>query len=104
MTVDVLFNETDNTFNCFFKETSTAFNCIFGETNTLFKLDFGEIHTVTKFIGDDIYEGDYEVTPKVKAQTMPTANKFMTSDVTVKAIPFYVVGNLSGGETANIGE
>lgn len=49
------------------------------------------------------YEGDYEVTPKVNAQTMPTKGKLMEEDVTVKSIPFFDVSNTSGGSTVYIG-
>ena len=49
------------------------------------------------------YEGDYIVTPKVESQTMPTKNKLLTEDVTIKSIPFYNVSNTSGGSTVFIG-
>lgn len=49
------------------------------------------------------YEGDYEVTPKVDAQTMPTKGKLMEEDVTIKSIPFFDVSNTSGGSTVYIG-
>lgn len=48
------------------------------------------------------YEGEYAVTPRVTEQTMATKNKMMTEDVTVKSIPFYNVGNTSGGSTVYI--
>lgn len=50
-----------------------------------------------------LYEGDYEVTPKVVGQTLPTAEKLLLDDVAIKAIPFYNVGNNSGGSTVYIG-
>ena len=49
------------------------------------------------------YEGDYIVTPKVESQTMPTKNKLLTEDVTIKSIPFFNVSNTSGGSTVFIG-
>lgn len=49
------------------------------------------------------YEGEYEVTPKVSEQTLPTAQKLMSDDVTIKSIPFFNVGNTSGGSTVYIG-
>ena len=51
----------------------------------------------------EYYEGDYVITPKVDVQTVATAQKTMTSDLTVKAIPFYDVSNLAGGKTIYIG-
>lgn len=48
------------------------------------------------------YEGDYEVTPKVSEQTLPTAKKLMSEDLTIKEIPYFEVGNNSGGDTVYI--
>jgi hypothetical protein len=49
------------------------------------------------------YEGDYEVTPKVIEQKLPTAKKLLAEDVKIKEIPYFEVGNLSGGNTVYIG-
>lgn len=43
-----------------------------------------------------IYTGSYEVTPKIDAQTLKTANKRMEKDVAIKAIPIYQVSNNDG--------
>lgn len=51
----------------------------------------------------DPYMGDYEVTPKVDAQVLPTAQKLMTQDLTVKAIPYTESTNSAGGTTVTIG-
>ena len=51
----------------------------------------------------ETYEGEYEVTPTVDGMVLPTNNKVMTDDLTVKAIPFYNVSNTSGGSTVFIG-
>ena len=48
------------------------------------------------------YEGAYEVTPKVEQQTLPTKDKHMTDDVTIKSIPFFSVSNETGGNTVYI--
>ena len=48
------------------------------------------------------YDGPYSVTPKVEAQTLATAEKFMDGDVTVHAVPFYAVSNDRGGNTVYI--
>lgn len=45
------------------------------------------------------YTGSYEVTPSRTAQTLETANKVLTDDVTVFAIPFSEVSNPVGGTT-----
>lgn len=48
------------------------------------------------------YNGEYIITPKVEAQTMKTKNKTMLDDVTIKAIPYAEVTNLSNGKTVTI--
>lgn len=50
----------------------------------------------------DFYTGSYTVTPKVTQQILPTANKLMQDDVTVKSIPIYSASNPSGGNTVYI--
>ncbi len=45
------------------------------------------------------YDGPYEVTPRVTAQTLPTARKILTDDITVREIPRYDVSNTAGGKT-----
>ena len=51
------------------------------------------------------YTGEYTVTPEVDtAQTLETAGKYLTNDVTVKAIPDYEVTNEAGGNTFIIGK
>lgn len=85
-----------------FPETARTFDPEFVETSETFSADFGTIQTVTEFVGGDPYAGDYTVTPKVDAQTMPTKNKVMLDDVTIREIPIYEVSNNSGGRTVYI--
>lgn len=42
------------------------------------------------------YDGPYEVVPTVEAQTLETAYTLLTDDVTVTAVPYYQVSNVSG--------
>lgn len=42
------------------------------------------------------YRGDYVVTPKVSAQTLPTRQKSMSDDVTINPIPTNEVSNPFG--------
>ena len=51
------------------------------------------------YMGGEPYEGPYDVTPKVTAQTLPTAKKLMRDDVSVRAIPYFDVSNPAGGKT-----
>lgn len=75
---------------------------VFEETDQEFNAEFGEIHVVTNYVGGELYEGDYAVTPKVDAQTMPTRDKYLVDDVTINPIPIYEVSNNSGGKTVYI--
>lgn len=52
---------------------------------------------------EDIYVGPYEVTPDFDTQTLDTAQKTMTDDVTVEPIPVYRTSNPQGGKTIYIG-
>lgn len=52
----------------------------------------------------ELYASEYEVTPKVTAQQLKTANKLMADDLTVKAIPYFEVSNSAGGTTVTIGD
>lgn len=61
----------------------------------------GEISDDT--ITHNTYDGSYEVYPRKVAQTLDTANKFMANDLTIDAINYSEVPNLSGGNTVNIG-
>lgn len=54
---------------------------------------FGEIQTVQN---DDVYEGEYSVTPSSAVQTLETRGKTMREDVTVLAIPYFETSNESG--------
>ena len=54
------------------------------------------------YLGGELYDGPYEITPKVEAQTLPTAKKLMREDVSVRAIPYFDVSNPAGGNTIYI--
>jgi hypothetical protein len=74
----------------------------FVENEKKFDISFGNYQTVTEFVGGSPYDGEYEITPKVDGQTMATKNKVMLNDVTILAIPYYVTGNTTGGDTVYI--
>ena len=63
-----------------------------------------QVGAVTRTSANDIpvYDGPYEAIPKVEAQTLTTAKKLMTDDVTVHGVPFYEVSNDQGGNTVYI--
>lgn len=54
------------------------------------------------YIEGEIYDGDYEVTPKVDAQSLPTATKVMLQDVQINKIPYFETSN-EYGNTIYIG-
>lgn len=58
--------------------------------------------TISKATGYDDYIGDYEVIPKVEAQTMYTKDKHMTDNVEIKGIPIFSTSNSAGGNTVYI--
>ena len=44
----------------------------------------------------DIYDGTYVVTPRPFEQVLPTQDKLMADDVTVKQIPYFETSNVQG--------
>lgn len=86
-----------------FSESVQSFISQIEKTTQSFETDFGQISTVTEYVGGECYEGDYVVTPKVDAQSLPTKEKVMLEDMTVKAIPYAEVTNVSNGKTVTIG-
>ena len=49
------------------------------------------------FVGGDIYEGEYTITPKAgRSQTLETKNKMMSNNLTVLEIPFFETSNENG--------
>ena len=85
-----------------FAESVQKLDLDFSESNQSFDADFGQIQHLTEYVGGDPYDGDYIITPQIDEQIMPTKNKIMLNDVTISAIPFFNVGNTSGGSTVYI--
>ena len=81
------------TFNVKFEENAQVFNATFGE---IYKVGGGNTDL-------PIYDGNYDVTPKVDSQRLDTAQKVMRSDLTVLAIPYAEVSNNANGKTVTIG-
>jgi hypothetical protein len=86
-----------------FAEISKRIPVTFGESVQHLPADMGEFQTVTEYIGGEKFEGEYIVTPKVEEQTIPTKDKVLIDDMTIKSIPFFNVSNTSGGSTVYIG-
>lgn len=83
-----------------FNEVNAFLSANFIQTECTFNIDFGEVFFVKT---DDAYEGDYNVTPRVYQQILPTKDKLMLDDVTVEIIPLTKVLNLQNGYTVTIG-
>ena len=66
--------------------------------------EFADFQRVSVFEKAEYYEGDYQITPRVEEQTMKTAQKMMTDDVTIQEIPYYETSHTSGGATVYIGK
>lgn len=51
----------------------------------------------------DYYDGTYDVTPLITAQTLPTRSKTMRDDVRIDMIPTREIPNAAGGVTFIVG-
>ena len=78
-------------------------NVQFSKQSMKIDAEFARFQQVTEYVGADPYEGSYEVTPKVDAQTLPTAKKIMMNNVQIHEIPIFEVSNQADGETVYIG-
>lgn len=91
--------------NVTFSPTNQRIPLKFNSTSQRIPVRFKDLQEITGQAPDvEIYDGSYEVTPMVDAQIIPTAQKFLTADMTVKEIPFFNVGNTAGGSTVYIGK
>ena len=50
----------------------------------------------------EYYDGPYEVTPDTLGRSLATEGRYMTENVSVKAIPYYETSNEAGGSTLYI--
>ena len=89
--------------NIRFEESDELFDTKFSESNEAFDVDFSD---VVEILSGDVpkYKGEYVVTPRVAAQTLYTAQKYLEQDVVINKIPYFEVTNNSGGKTASIGD
>lgn len=90
-------------FDVQFRQTDQKLSVQFQENGKIFSATFKDFQKVTEQPDVDIYTGDYDVTPKVDPQSLATKDKFMTDDVRIHEIPYFDVGNTSGGSTVYIG-
>ena len=83
-----------------FDEVDSILEGRFIQTECTFNTDFGEVFLVKT---DEIYDGDYNVIPRVYQQVLQTKDKLMIDDVTVEVIPLSKIKNLQNGYTVTIG-
>lgn len=86
-----------------FSESTVGVNVKFSSDSMRVDTAFADLQKVT--IREDAlpYTGAYDITPRIDEQTLPTAQKLMTEDLKVKAIPYFETSNASDGETVYIG-
>ena len=65
--------------------------------------EFSEFQEVSVIDEIEAYDGPYVITPAIDSQVLPTAQKRMTDNMTVKAIPYFQTSNPQMGETVYIG-
>ena len=83
-----------------FVENDTEMEVQFIQTHCDFRMDFGE---VTLIRVDKVYDGEYDVIPRVYQQILETKDKLMLDDITVQIIPLVKTINQSNGYTVTIG-
>lgn len=59
-------------------------------------LDIQEVFEGSGGGGLPDYKGEYEITPTIEDQTLPTKNRSLREDIVVKKIPTYEVSNEYG--------
>ena len=59
--------------------------------------------TIPESVETETYDGPYEVTPMLTAQTLETQHKLMLNDVSVNEIPITYTSNPYDGKTVLIG-
>ncbi|WP_293724252.1 hypothetical protein [Phascolarctobacterium succinatutens] len=65
----------------------------------------GNLSAVRDGFGGSSYTGDYVARSRINDDyLLPTAERYLQRDITVKKIPYYETSNLSDGLTVYIGE
>ncbi len=85
--------------NVHFRSENCLFGTAFSFSGGVFAVDFGRVTGVIS----DPYTGEYDLYPGTDEQTLATKEKVMSDDVTLHAIPQYIVDNPAGGRTITIG-
>lgn len=91
MKIDVSFKETNSDLDICFLEETVNIEVAFSERQVI----------ITSTV--EPYEGAYTVSPTFETQTLDTAGKRMTDDLTIEEIKVSSVSNPFGGRTVYIG-
>ena len=92
MRFEVKFLQNDRSFSTNLRSDSQKIDTEFSE--------FQEVSIIDEI---EAYDGPYVVTPAIDSQVLPTAQKRMIDNMTVKAIPYFQTSNPQMGETVYIG-
>ena len=103
MQIWVQFQESKVGIDAKFSSSTVSIDTDFKQNNVSLDTEFANFQMVS--VREDVvpYMGEYKITPKVDAQTIPTAQKYMTDDMKIKAIPYFETSNDYDGETVYIG-
>ena len=88
--------------NATFSSNATLHKVSFEKSTHTFNVAVDETVYVDRVVDCEVYEGEYEVTPKVNSQQLHTANKLLEEDLKIREIPKYSVSNPAGGNTIYI--
>lgn len=86
-----------------FNQTTQRLRVEFGSNEKRFDIGFSDLQIMTVRPDVEYYDGAFDVIPDVSSQRLETAEKYMRSDVTIQAIPYFDVSNTAGGSTVYIG-
>lgn len=89
-------NETDSLGFTLSSDKGMSFNL----SDTTDTLEF--TITTPHVIDPNLYDGDYEVTPKTYSQTLDTEDKYLRSDIVINEIPYFETSNDQDGLTVYI--
>ena len=90
-------------FKVQFSESTVGVKVNFSSDSMRVDTAFADLQKVTIRDNATPYTGAYDITPRIDEQTLPTAQKLMTEDMRIKAIPYFETSNNSDGETVYIG-
>lgn len=80
-----------------------VFKIGFSPTKSVFQVEFDTEVEIKEYTGVDVYDGEYTLTPETTDQVLPTKEKLIKENVTIKAVQKQIVENSAGGQTVTIG-